>query len=45
MASLESEVIKDLYKNWVDSMAANPEMTLEETRRMFEHWGDVTGEP
>lgn len=45
MASVESEVIKDLYKNWVDSMTENPDMSLEETRRMFEHWGDITGEP
>lgn len=45
MASIESEVIKDLYKNWVDSMASNPDMTLEETRTMFEHWGDITAEP
>lgn len=45
MASKESDVIKSLYKGWVDTMAANPDLTLEETRRMFEHWGDITGEP
>ena len=45
MVSKESEIIKDLYKNWVDTMAMNPDMTLEETRRMFEHWGDITSEP
>ena len=45
MASKESQVIKDLYKGWVDAMAANPDMTLDEIRRMFEHWGDITGEP
>jgi acetyl esterase/lipase len=26
-------------------MAANPSMELDEMRRMFEHWGDVTAEP
>lgn len=45
MASSESEVISDLYKGWVAAMGENPEMTIEETRAMFDHWGDVTGEP
>jgi acetyl esterase/lipase len=34
-----------MYKSWVSTMAENPDMSVEETRRMFEHWGDVTGEP
>lgn len=45
MASKESEALANLYKGWVAAMAENPEMSIEETRRMFEHWGDVTGEP
>jgi len=45
MASKESVVLGEQYKRWVSAMADNPDMTLEETRAMFEHWGDVTGEP
>ncbi|MCT8971803.1 alpha/beta hydrolase [Microbaculum marinisediminis] len=45
MASKESAVLGEMYKSWVSTMAENPDMTVEETRRMFEHWGDVTGEP
>lgn len=45
MASKESAVLGEMYQKWVSTMAENPEMTIEQTRRMFEHWGDVTGEP
>lgn len=45
MSSAESEVIKTLYKSWVDTMHANPDLSLEDTRKMFEHWGDITSEP
>lgn len=45
MASKESAVLGEMYKKWVATMGANPEMTIEETRAMFDHWGDVTGEP
>jgi acetyl esterase/lipase len=45
MASKESAVLGEMYKSWVSTMAENPDMSVEETRRMFEHWGDVTGEP
>lgn len=45
MSSKESQVIKTLYKNWVDTMHANPDLSLADTRKMFEHWGDITGEP
>jgi len=27
------------------ALALNPEMSLDELRAMFEHWGDVTAEP
>lgn len=45
MASSESEVLGNMYKGWVAAMTANPDMPIEETRAMFDHWGDVTGEP
>ena len=45
MASQESEDIKKLYNGWIDAITADPEMSIEATRKMFEHWGDVTGEP
>lgn len=45
MASRESAALGEMYKHWVSTMLENPEMSVEETRRMFEHWGDVTGEP
>ena len=45
MASPEANAIKDLYRDWVEAMAANPEMNLDEMRDLFEKWGDITGEP
>jgi len=45
MASKQANAIKELYGNWLATMGANPEMSLEETRLMFEQWGDITGEP
>tara|TARA_Y100000588_G_scaffold293466_1_gene313117 strand:+ start:2831 stop:3739 length:909 start_codon:yes stop_codon:yes gene_type:complete len=45
MASKESEAIKVLYRHWVEKMGANPDMSLDETRAMFEQWGDITREP
>lgn len=45
MASKQSEALKDLYKGWVAAMGANPHMSLEDMRGLFDHWGDVTGEP
>lgn len=45
MASPQSEAISDLYRDWVATMHANPEMPLDELRAMFEHWGDLASEP
>jgi len=45
MASKQSEELKTLYRDWVATMQADPDMPLEELRRRFEHLGDVTGEP
>jgi acetyl esterase/lipase len=45
MASTQANAIKDLYNTWLQAMGENPEMSLDETRALFEHWGDITGEP
>jgi monoterpene epsilon-lactone hydrolase len=45
MASPQSDAIKELYAGWLAAMAAKPDMGLDEMRDLFEHWGDITGEP
>jgi len=45
MASKESAVLSDMYKQWVAGMAENPDMSIDDIRSVFEHWGDVTAEP
>jgi acetyl esterase/lipase len=45
MPSTQSEALKDLYKQWTDALGKNPNMPLDELRRLFDHWGDVTAEP
>jgi len=45
MASKQSEQLLNLYRNTSAALGANPNMSLEEMRAMFEHVGDVTGEP
>lgn len=45
MASPESMELTTLYKTWAAAQAANPNMSMPEMRRMFDHWGDVTAEP
>ncbi|MFT4583429.1 MAG: monoterpene epsilon-lactone hydrolase [Gammaproteobacteria bacterium] len=45
MASKEANAICELYAGWLEQMGANPEMSLEETRRIFDTWGDITAEP
>ena len=42
MPSKQFDELKVLYKSWTAALAANPTMELDEMRRMFEHWGDVT---
>ena len=44
-AQPQTEDLKTLYKGWVAALAANPAMELDQMRRMFDHWGDVTAEP
>lgn len=45
MASKGTERLNTLYRGWVAAFEANPEMPLDEMRRMFDAWGDITGEP
>lgn len=45
MASPQANAIVELYDDWLQKMGANPDMSLEEMRDLFEHWGDITGEP
>jgi epsilon-lactone hydrolase len=45
MASVQAEALKTLYSGWLSAMSSNPNMSLDEMRGLFEHWGDVTGEP
>ncbi|HJS84595.1 MAG TPA: alpha/beta hydrolase [Acetobacteraceae bacterium] len=45
MASKQSEELKTLFRSWVAAFEANPEMGLDEMRRMLDHLGDVTAEP
>ena len=45
MASTESAELAHLYQSWVAAMTAKPDMGLDEIRRLFSHWGDVTADP
>jgi epsilon-lactone hydrolase len=45
MASKQTEELNTFYRGVVAAVQANPEMPLDEMRRMIEHWGDITGEP
>ena len=45
MASRQSQQLVDLYKGWTAALTANPDMPLDDTRAMLEHWCDVTAEP
>ena len=45
MASKQSEELNKLYQEWVAAFQANPEMSLDEMRHMFEQWPRITGEP
>lgn len=45
MASVQSEELKSLYFNWVKLMTERPDMSVDDLRRLFDHWGDVTAEP
>ncbi len=45
MPSTESLALGRLYQGWLDTLAAHPDWPISEVRKLFEHWGDVTGEP
>lgn len=45
MASVQSDEIRNLYVNWVKLMTDQPDMSVDDLRRVFSHWGDVTAEP
>lgn len=45
MASVQSDELKNLYAGWVVAMRDKPDMSLDEIRRVFSHWGDVTTDP
>ncbi len=45
MVSKQTEELNKLYLEWVAELKANPEMPLDELRRMFEQWERITGEP
>jgi acetyl esterase/lipase len=45
MASKQSQSLEKLYRSWGAEMAAHPDHGIDDLRRMFEHWGDVTAEP
>ena len=45
MASPQAEAINVLYRGWVNTMQEQPDMSLDDLRDLFEHWGDITAEP
>lgn len=45
MSQTSVEPLEAMYRSWMGTVHANPDMSLEAIRDMFEHWGDVTGEP
>jgi epsilon-lactone hydrolase len=45
MAREKGRPLEDLYSGWLQTIAANPAISLKEIRDLFEHWGDVTSEP
>jgi monoterpene epsilon-lactone hydrolase len=45
MSSSENDFLKNLYLTWSDRMAANPNMTLDDMRDLFDEWEKCTKEP
>ena len=43
--SKEAGYLKELYQEWSGRMAANPNMTLEDMRSLFDEWQKPTFEP
>ena len=45
MADKKPDALARLYANILVELDARPDMSLEEMRDVFDHWGDVTREP
>lgn len=45
MAEDRTVQLEVMYENWIALLESQPDMSLEDRRALFEHWGDVTGEP
>src|SRR3954454_13770590 len=45
IVSKEADYLRDLYQEWNGRMAANPNMTLEDLRSLFDEWEKPTLEP
>ena len=45
MTEKKPDDLARLYANIVVELGARPDMSLEEVRDVFDHWGDVTREP
>lgn len=45
MTEKKPDALARLYANIVVELGARPDMSLEEMRDVFDHWGDVTREP
>lgn len=43
--SNESNVLRDLYQDWTNRMTANPDLSIENLRSMFDEWGQPALEP
>jgi len=43
--SKESNVLRDLYQDWTNRMTANPDLSIENLRSMFDEWGQPALEP
>jgi uncharacterized protein YbjT (DUF2867 family) len=44
-ASKQSEELKRLYQAWAATIAATPNMSVDEWRDVIEHWAEVATEP
>jgi epsilon-lactone hydrolase len=44
MASWQSEVLTETYRNWTAALQ-NPDKSRQEPRESDDHWGDLTAEP
>lgn len=45
MQTKQEDFLSELYKEWSDRMAANPNMTLADMRSLFDEWEKATLEP